>query len=266
MLITIRRRPASQTRHARYIRLVAFCTKCGAALETNARFCSSCGAPEEITPTADATRYKGLFGKYHRDSDFRAKVEQILAHDILTPTEEQHLLDWAQTQGITADDWGKKFRDLLDRMLIASVNNGRLPDVTARCQVLLRKSEVAHYFENASLMKEAKQRELRGGGSGISFRIAKGVAFRTGAFRARTVVIGTSLLQADGGTLTVTSLRTVFSGHRKTLDLPHAKLVHLNVYNDEISFNMSNRQTVPLFRVHSGQVVGAIINAAAARL
>ena len=46
----------------------------------------------------------------------------------------------------------------------------------------------------------------------------------------------------------------------------HAKLVNLNVYTDGISFNMSNRQTVPLFRVHNGQVVGAMINAAAARL
>jgi len=202
----------------------------------------------------------------NRDSDFRAKVEQSLANDSLTAAEEQGLLDWAQTHGITADDWGKKFRDLLDRMLIASVNNGRLPDVTAHCRLLLKHSEVAHYFESASLMKEIEQRELQGGGSGVSVRIAKGVRFRTGAFRARSVVIGTSLIDADSGTLTITSVRTVFSGQRKTLDLPHAKLVNVNVYNDGISFNMSNRQTVPMFRVHNGEVIAAIVNAAAARL
>jgi hypothetical protein len=101
---------------------------------------------------------------------------------------------------------------------------------------------------------------------GVSFRVAKGVRFRTGAFRARSVVIGTSLVEADRGTLTITSLRTVFSGQRKTLDLPHSKLVNLNVYTDGISFNMSNRQTVPLFRVQNGQVVAAIINAAAQRV
>jgi hypothetical protein len=103
---------------------------------------------------SDARRPKrdsGLFGKHHRDSDFRAKVEQVLANDILTPAEEQHLPDWAQALGITADDWGKKFQDLLDRMLIASVNNGRLPDVTAHCRVLLRNSEIADYLEGASL-------------------------------------------------------------------------------------------------------------------
>ena len=74
------------------------------------------------------------------------------------------------------------------------------------------------------------------------------------------------MVEADRGTLTITSLRTVFSGQRKTLDLPHSKLVNLNVHTDGISFNMSNRQTVPLFRVQNGQVVAAIINAAAHRV
>jgi hypothetical protein len=130
---------------------VAFCTGCGAALEQNAHFCSSCGAPAEGVTPADPKRYSGLFGTHHRDSDFRAKVEQALAGDVLTLAQEQRLLNWTQAQGITQEDWGKKFRDLLDRMLIASVNNGRLPDVTAHCRVVLKTSEMAHYLESASL-------------------------------------------------------------------------------------------------------------------
>jgi zinc-ribbon domain len=253
------------------------CTRCGAELEPDAHFCSSCGAPAlgggapegpGGTLAGDSERYRGLFGKRHRDSDFRAQVEQALADDILTVVEEQRLLGWAEAQGITVDDWKRKFSDLFDRMLIASVNNGRLPDVTAkrgRSPVRLKEGEVAHYVESASLLKEVAQRELRGGGSGVSFRVAKGVTFRTGAFRARSVVIGKSWVEADKGTLTITSLQTMFSGQRKTLELPHAKLLNLNVYSDGISFNMSNRQTVPLFRVHNGQVVAAIVNAAVAR-
>jgi hypothetical protein len=181
--------------------------------------------------------------------------------------QEQQLLSWAEAHGITARDWSEKFRDLFDRLLIARVNDGRLPDVTAQGPpVLLKDRETAHYFDVASLMKEVAHRQLRGGGSGVSFRIAKGVRFHTGAFRARSVVVRTSLEEADRGKLTITSLRTVFSGQRKTLDLPHSKLVNLNVYTDGISLNMSNRQTVPLFRVPNGQVVAAIINAAAQRV
>jgi hypothetical protein len=216
---------------------------------------------------ADPERYRGLFGKRHRDHDFREHIEHALEDDLLSETEEQQLFAWAEAQGITQRDWQKRFRDLFDRMLIASVNDGRLPDVSALDPpVLLKKAEIAHYVAAASLMKEVAQREMRGGGSGVSFRVAKGVRFSTGAFRARSVVVGTQLVEADGGTLTVTSSRTVFSGQRKTLELLHAKLVNLNVYTDGISFNMSNRQTVPLFKVPNGQVVAAIVNAAVQRM
>ena len=57
----------------------------------------------------------------------------------------------------------------------------------------------------------------------------------------------------------------MFAGQRKTLDLPYAKLANLNVFGDGVSFNMTNRQTVPLFKVPNGQVAAAIINAAAQR-
>ena len=254
----------------------------------DAKFCSSCGAPVqplsatdtappvEVSSPAPATsiaeprkQYGGLFGNRNRDKDFRAHVERALDDDLLTVAEEDALFAWAGQQGITQKDWHKKFGDLFDRMLIASVNDGRLPDLAGSepaAPVMLKGGETAHWMVAASLMKEVGQREMRGGGSGVSFRVAKGVRFHTGAFRAKSVVVRTSLEAADAGVLTVTSLRTVFTGQRKTLDLPHAKLAHLNVFTDGISFNMSNRQTAPLFKVPNGQVVAAMINAAIQRL
>ncbi len=266
---------------------MAFCVACGSKLVDGARFCSSCGArvdDEPTTPAAAATAdpvdprvsasvsavaatpsYEGLFGKRHRDRDFRAYVEQALNDDILTATEEANLFAWAEAQGITDRDWAKRFNDLLDRMLIASVNDGRLPDITSQATIVLKAGETAHYVVAASLMKEVTLREFRGGSHGFSFPIAKGVRFRTGSFRGKSVVVGTQMQVADQGGCWVTSLRVVFTGQRKTLDLPYAKLANLNVFTDGVSFNMTNRQTVPLLRVPSGQVVAAIVNAAAQR-
>lgn len=251
---------------------MAYCTACGTQLPPDARFCHACGASVPGSATAVAAReepdrYSGLFGKRRRNQDFREHIEHALEDDLLSEREEQQLFEWAEQQGITNEDWRKRFGDLLDRMLIASVNDGRLPDVTAmNPPVMLKSGEVAHYMVAASLMKEVAEREMRGGGAGVSFRVAKGVRFSTGRFRARSVVVGTSLVEVDSGALTVTSRRTVFAGGRKTFDLPHSKLVNLNVYTDGISFNMSNRQTVPLFKVPNGQVVAAIINGAVQRL
>jgi hypothetical protein len=262
---------------------VAYCTACGSNLVDDAHFCSSCGAPVQpaasagrtepaaakpqfatASPAADAA-YGGLFGKRHRDRDFRAHVEQALADDILTQAEEDQVFEWARAQAITDQDWKKNFRDLLDRMLIASVNDGRLPDATSQATIVLKAGESAHYVVVASLMKEVTLREFRGGSHGVSIPIVKGVRYRTGSFRGKSVVIGTQLQVADQGGLWLTSLRVVFAGQRKTLDLPYTKLANLNVFSDGISFNMTNRQTVPLFKVPNGQVIAAIVNAAAQR-
>ena len=221
-------------------------------------------SPVSVPEPATAPSYEGLFGKRHRDRDFRAHVEQALDDDILSATEEADLFAWAETQGITDRDW-PKFRDLLDRMLIASVNDGRLPDITSQATIVLKPGERAHYVVTASLMKEVTLREFRGGSHGFSFPIVKGVRFRTGSFRGKSVVVGTQMQVADQGGCWVTSLRVVFTGQRKTLDLPYAKLANLNVFTDGVSFNMTNRQTVPLLKVPSGQVVAAIVNAAAQR-
>jgi hypothetical protein len=206
-----------------------------------------------------------LFGKRHRDRDFRAHVEQALADDVLTEAEETALFAWADAQGISKADWNKRFPDLFDRMLIASVNDGRLPDMTAQATIMLKAGETAHWVVTASLMKEVTLREFRGGSRGFSFPIVKGVRYRTGSFRGKSVVVGTELQVADQGGLWLTSLRAVFTGRRKTLDLPYAKLANLNVYTDGISFNMTNRQAVPLFKVPNGHVVAAIVNATAQR-
>lgn len=264
---------------------MAFCTACGAQLVDGARFCSSCGAAvtqtqapaaappsvQQATPPPPAAQsapvedYSGFFGRRRRDRDFREHVEQALADDILSESEEKELFAWAAQQGIKDEDWRKHFGDLLDRMLIASVNDGRLPDVTNQAHIMLKAGERVHLLVNASLMKEVTLREFRGGSRGVSIPIVKGVRFRTGSFRGKSVVVGTQLQVADQGALYMTSQRVVFAGQRKTVELPYAKLANLNVFTDGVSFNMTNRQTVPLFKVPSGQVVAAIVNAAAQR-
>jgi hypothetical protein len=267
----------SVARDRDYADPMAFCAACGTQLEPNANFCARCGAPATVGSTevsqpdttagtaVERSRYDGLFGRHRRNKDFGAQVEAALADDLLTQAEEDRLLAWATAQGVTDQDWRKRFADLLDRMLIAAVNDGRMPDITAQADIVLKRGEVAHLRVPASLMKEVAVREFRGGGSGVSIPIVKGVRYRTGSFRGRSIVVGTELQVADQGSLWITSLRAVFVGTRKTLELPYARLAHLNVFTDGVSFNVTNRQSVPLFKVPNGEVVAAVVNAAAQR-
>ena len=66
-------------------------------------------------------------------------------------------------------------------------------------------------------MNEVVDREWRSGSSGFSFRIAKGVTYRTGSSRGHMVVIGRHLAVEDSGFLTITSHRAVFTGVWRSL-------------------------------------------------
>jgi hypothetical protein len=197
------------------------------------------------------------------DRAFHAYADAVLADEVLTQEEEDVLMEVGEAVGLEDDNWAND-RDLLYRLSIAKANDGRLSTLEDP-NVLTKKNEVVHLEMLAGLMKEVTLREFRGGSSGFSFRIAKGVRYRTGAFRGHSVVVGTQLQVADTGPLAVTSTRVVFLGSRKTIEVPYPKLLGVEVFSDGIRFSASNRQNAPLFRVENGDVVAATVNAAVQR-
>ena len=172
----------------------------------------------------------------------------------------------AEALGIGQSDFQTIFSDVRNRLVIAQVNDGRLGAISEP-HLMTKKDEIVHLETEASLMKEVAVREWRGGSSGVSFRIAKGVSYRTGAIRGKSVVVGTELQVADSGILAVTSQRIAYLGN-KTIELSYAKLMNLDVFSDGVRVHVSNRQNAPLFKVDPGvgEVVAATVNAAMQRL
>jgi hypothetical protein len=197
---------------------------------------------------------------------FRAYAENVLADDRLTEEEEAAFGDVAEALRVEQTEFGTRFNDLLNRLVIARVNDGRL-GVIPEPHIMTKKDEVVHLETNASLMKEVALREWRGGSSGVSFRIAKGVSYRTSAIRGKSVVVGTELQVADSGVLAVTSQRIAYMGN-KTIELSYAKLMNLDVFSDGVRVHVSNRQNAPLFKVDPGvgEVIAATVNAAMQKL
>jgi len=203
---------------------------------------------------------------YHGQA-FRRIAEEALADDILSLEEEEKLLALGASLGVDAERLRGEFRDLFHRLMVARVNDGRLPELAPEeVSLILKRGEVAHAIVAAELMKEVAVREYQGGGGGFSFRIARGVRYHTGRTRGRSVVVGTKLVAEDTGFLTITSRRCVFTGNKKTLEFLYSKLVDIAVFTDGIRFHVSNRQNASLFKVESGDVVAALVNAAAQRL
>lgn len=203
-------------------------------------------------------------------TDLRARgitgyMDEALSDAVLNDEEEHHLATLMAELDVPWVTLAKHSPDAWPRLLIATINGGRLPTITDP-PVMLKAGEVAHQTEQATLLKEVAIREYRGSYGGFSFRVAKGVRYSTGGTRGRSVVVGTELQALDQGYLTVTSKRIVFPGTKKTIALQLAKLVNLDVYTDGIRIHVENRQNAPLFRVENGDVTAAVINAAYGRL
>ncbi len=201
------------------------------------------------------------------DQAFRLYAENVLADDVLTAEEEAVFDDVFEGLGLTPADMGGRFKDVARRLMIAQANDGRLTPIDGP-NLMAKRGEEVFLEVPAGLMKEVVQREWRAGSGGVSFRVMKGVHYRTGRTRGRSVVVGTQIVVEDSGYLAVTSQRAVYVGSRKSLEFAYPKMLDMEVFTDGIRFQVSNRQKSSMLALDegSGDVVAATINAAAQRL
>jgi hypothetical protein len=222
------------------------------------------GLGERLRSAAGAAGIRDRKVPKLQDQAFRGLASRLLADDILTADEEQEFLAVASALGYDQSVLDTRFQDVVDHLLIAKINDGRLPVIDAP-RAITKPGEVVHAEVAAALMKEVVHREYRGGGSGVSVPIGLGVRVRTGGFRGRSVVVGTSLQPADTGILSVTSQRVLYHGQRKTQESRLDRLVSLEAFNDGVRIGVSNRQNASLYRVGSGPLVAAFVNGALQR-
>lgn len=222
--------------------------------------------PAILAELPDGDAYSETALTQVNDRVFRQIAEVMLEDDLLDSTEERNMVAAATALGITDERMNAEFAPLLERMVIARVNDGRLP-VLEDVRLQLKAGETAHLTTGASLMKWNPIREYQSGHNGFSFRIAKGVYYHTGRTKGRSVVVGEQIAVQDSGVLTVTSHRAVFSGSKKALQFEYRNLLDMEVYSDGIKLAVSNRQNASLLKLDAGgDVVAAVISAAAQRI
>ncbi len=222
------------------------------------------GLAGRLTLAADATGLKSRKLTRLNQAAYRALLERTLEDDLLSAEEEEELgLVGEVLDAVTPD--GSAFPlDLAGRFMVARINDGRMP-IESEPKLIVKPGETVYFELRASLMKEVIHREYRGSSSGVSFKVAPGVRYRTSGSRGRSVVVGTSLEPADDGVLSLTSSRVVFQGDRKTVESRLDRLTSVDVYDNGIRVSVSNRQTPSLYRVGDGTVAAAIVLAAAQR-
>ncbi|MDZ7727688.1 MAG: hypothetical protein U5Q44_05520 [Dehalococcoidia bacterium] len=199
------------------------------------------------------------------DRAFREVAEGMLEDDVLTAEEERDLLRVGERLDVTDDRFqSAELADLRSRLVVAQVNDGRLPELDpSDVRLMLKKNETAHATIHATLMKERTIREYKSGHSGFSFRVMKGVYYHVGGSKGQAKNVGSEMVPDDQGVLTITSRRAVFTGTKRTRVFEYRNLLDMEVFDDGLRLAVSNRQTSSLFQLESGDVAAALINAAA---
>jgi len=112
--------------------------------------------------------------------------------------------------------------------------------------LLKRKEELQVVLPNMALWEPRSVRQSVGGYGGPSFRIAKGVSWRLGAFKARSES-HEELRAIDQGRFTLTSKRLLFSGAKRAVDINLDKIISIEPYSDGIAVRTSGRQKTQYF-------------------
>lgn len=214
---------------------------------------AAAGDPQALAALPNAVKQAREF---YRDREWDKKrfevaaqaTRQVIADDILTREEEAHVSALLEALAIEVSDFAQRNLALYEELMIARINDGRLP-VVSQPAAVLKKGEIAHGEFSAALMKEVVRREYRGGSSGVSVPIGFGMRYRTSSFRGKSVVVGTELVTADSGEFVVTNQRALFVGTKKTLEFRFDRLVGLEQFRDGLRLNVSNRQAASLLKI-----------------
>lgn len=188
-----------------------------------------------------------------RSEIFRSVVLQSIADRRVTDGEMASLDNLIERLEITPDveAWAQQqiqyFRE------IARIEGGGELHSGNPSGLILQKNELGHMCLPAVLFEErVVSRNLVGGSQGVNIRIMKGVSYRVGQ-RKGQMTSQSGMVPISDGYFIATNKRLVFSGDRKSVSTPFAKLLDLHVFSDGVTFSSSLRQKPVIVKLSSEQ-------------
>ena len=168
---------------------------------------------------------------------WEAAVEGALEDGLFTLDEEYALnryinhLNLSQSQ----TDANGVHTSLIKAAVIRDIIEGIIPqrqNIQGRVPFNLMKSETLVWvMQDVDYLEVVTRRERRGSSHGLSIRVARGVYYRPGTFRSRSVEWDETVHQ-DTGLLGFTTKHLYFSGSKKKFRVRYDRIVDLEPYDD----------------------------------
>jgi len=166
-------------------------------------------------------------------------VERAFDDGVLTEKEEENLTNLINHFSLTQlqlDENGA-YTKIVQGAILRDIMNGIIPErvnFDGNLPFNLQKTEkIIWVFQNVEYYEQKKRTQYVGGSQGISIRIAKGLYYRTGAFKGERVETHETI-HADTGLLGITNKHIYFSGSSKSFRIRHDKIVSFEPFSDGI--------------------------------
>lgn len=166
-------------------------------------------------------------------------AENFLKNGTLTDDEQQKIDDYVKYLSLPVNNLPTQYQNsdiskLGQMSIIKSVQNGVIPHTNIAIPVILGKNEnVLWTYNGVNLYQEKITREYVGRSGGFSFRVMKGVTYRTGRFKGHPVEHSSMDFQGSGA-LYITNKNLIFYSQMKSVKIPYNKIVGITPYSDGI--------------------------------
>ena len=168
---------------------------------------------------------------------WEAAVEGTLEDGLLTLDEENTLARYMELFHLTPEQLNRNGvqTTLVQAAVIRDIAEGVIPqrqNITVRVPFNLMKSETLVWvMDGVDYLEVVTRRERRGSSRGLSIRVARGVYYRPGTFRSRSVEWEETVHQ-DTGLLGFTTKHLYFSGPKKKFRVRCDRIVDFEPFSD----------------------------------
>lgn len=207
----------------------------------------------EIKKIASEARIDDESLKHELCQVFDNAIEQYLNDGVIDASEERTVARFVQYSGLSQNvlNANHSLEKVVQSKVLQDILQGNIPapriTITGDFPFLLAKSEhLIWLFRNITLHQQKVRREYVGRTRGMSFRIMKGVYYRTGGFKGHPVE--TSYMQRIGiGSVCLTDKNLYFSSPEKSLKIPYTKILSIESFSNGISLQKDGANDKPIF-------------------
>lgn len=167
-------------------------------------------------------------------------AHKYLSNGLITDSEQAHLDDFSMALGLPVNNLPAKYKGSdIEKMQQASIlrriQSGQFPPQNNfTVPIMLASGEyIIWQYPNVTMYQEKITKEWVGRSSGWSYRVCKGVYYRTGGSKGHSIE-HSSMENVGVGTLVLTNKNIIFYSLQKSSKVPYKKLIGVTPYSDGV--------------------------------